>query len=235
MKIALSKCFGSDNYTLYSKWIKYFDKNINTIDCNSVNPELIPSILSECSGLILTGGSDVNPALYGMPEELSRCYTNLDRDDLDFLLISNALSLKLPILAICRGMQILNVFLGGNLIVDIASDTDSKLEHRAIEGQDSEHLLFMDKNSVFTKIIGESEGIVNSLHHQAVNFIGNGLKATAVSSDRIIEAVESDNRLFSQFILGIQYHPERMDFSNIFSKNLAKKYIEICTTYSLAH
>lgn len=228
MKIAFSKCSGSDKYSLYYEWLRSNNSSIEAVDFYDIEPSSIPELFEDCSGLVLTGGSDVNPALYGMPEEFPRCHINLDRDETDFMLIDCAIRKKIPILAICRGMQILNVYLNGNLIVDIQQDTDSPIIHSSTESLTSEHLIFIDPTSKLFQIIEDNGIVVNSYHHQAVKIIGQGLKASAVSSDKIIEAVESDNILFQQFILGIQFHPELMDFDNIYTQKIARYFINEC-------
>ena len=120
--IALSKASGSENYERYAKWLCSFDSRINCVDLINKTPNEAALMLEKCSGLVLTGGPDVNPAFYGKPKEYKRCELDKKRDTLEFALINKAIQLKLPILAICRGEQIINVAMGGSLIVDIPTD-----------------------------------------------------------------------------------------------------------------
>ncbi|MBK7213035.1 MAG: gamma-glutamyl-gamma-aminobutyrate hydrolase family protein [Bacteroidales bacterium] len=114
IKLALSSA--TDNYI---NWIHRIDSTVVIYDLKNLKPDSAISILKKCDGLLLTGGEDVFPGFYGQISDTARCETNIVRDSLEFYLITKAEKLKLPILGICRGLQIMNVAHGGKLIIDI--------------------------------------------------------------------------------------------------------------------
>ncbi len=138
LKIALS--LASPNYV---NWIHQADSTIVTIDMKSMPVNQAVNLLNNCNGLILTGGEDVFPAYYGKADELARCSTNPKRDTLELALIKKALELKIPIVGICRGQQLLNVSQGGTLIVDIPSDYSKKVIHQQEDYLGSADKLFL--------------------------------------------------------------------------------------------
>lgn len=149
--------------------------------------------LEGLAGLVLTGGGDVDPALYGEdPHELTS-YVCRERDRMEIGLIGQAYERDLPVLAICRGLQILNVARGGTLTQHV--DGHSNVEHPVSIVPES-------KLAVCT---GAGEYVVNSRHHQAIARLAPGLEATARAQDGIIEAVEDPGR---RFVLAVQWHPE---------------------------
>ena len=164
-------------------------------------------------GLLLTGGRDVNPRRYGQaPLEETQTPDN-DRDELEFCLLAEALAMDLPVLAICRGMQLLNVHLHGTLHQHLASLP----LHRQLFPQDpprrqrSVHTVDVKPDTILARVVGQENIPVNSRHHQAVDQMGPGVLATGLSEDGITEAIEYPAR---RFVLGIQWHPEdRIDIS----------------------
>jgi putative glutamine amidotransferase len=173
-----------------------------------VEPVLIspsePRTLAGLQGLMLSGGQDLNPARYGESPEPSTESPDDARDDLEIRLLAEALAEGLPVLAICRGMQLFNVAHGGTLIQD--------LENRAVHcvpGQDKAmpvHEILVEPGSRLAAILGEGAHAVNSRHHQAVGRVGAGLRVTARSTpDGVIEALERDH---GGFALAVQWHPE---------------------------
>ncbi|MCS6807285.1 MAG: gamma-glutamyl-gamma-aminobutyrate hydrolase family protein [Bacteroidota bacterium] len=225
MKIGLSKASGSPNYARYEEWLRAVDPLITCVDLSLVSNQQAVKLLESCSALVLTGGPDIHPSRYGKASELSRCYTDEDRDDLEFALYARAREMTMPILAICRGAQLVNVAEGGTLIVDIAADTQVHQTHTQIDDQDSEHALHVEPGSLLMKITGEIDGVVNSAHHQAIERLGNGLCVSAFSDDGIKEAIEWNDATGKSFLLGVQWHPERMNFVNPFSRMLAQHFI----------
>lgn len=157
-------------------------------------------------GLLLPGGADVNPKLYG-EEPIPECgKPNIFRDNLEMEAISIWLKTEKPLLAICRGMQILNVALGGTLYQDIKSLQEEK--HSDILNKNKgNHEIEISRQSLLHSIVERENLWVNSLHHQAVRKLGKGLIATSYSLDKFIEAIEIDGHPFA---LGVQWHPEHM-------------------------
>ncbi len=224
MKIAISRASGTAKYALYAHWLRFVEPNIEIVDLFTA-PNEAEANLAECSGLILTGGPDVNPNKYGKPERINDCYIDDDRDSLEFPIIDIARELKLPILGICRGAQVLNVAFGGTLIVDIPTDHPSKIEHKSTPEGDSRHEIQVVAGSLLKKITHISEGEVNSAHHQAVEYLSEHLRSAAVSPDGIIEAFEWNEPTGKPFLLGVQWHPERLEYDNVFSKRIAEHFV----------
>jgi putative glutamine amidotransferase len=164
--------------------------------------------------LILTGGQDVNPALYN--EELYQDSEEpyIERDSFDFMLIEAALEKDIPILGICRGMQILNVYLGGTLHQDIKHHSNIHISHsktnikhfQSSNFDKGVHHVDIKEDSILHDMLGDKIK-VNSIHHQCIAKLSPGLKISAISpTDKVIEAYESEFKK----ILGIQWHPEIM-------------------------
>jgi putative glutamine amidotransferase len=169
------------------------------------NLENIPQIISGLDGLLVPGGADVDPALYS-EERHPRCGISCAQDDAyDMALIREAVKQKKPILAICRGMQLVNVVFGGTLYQDIPCQYGGKLYHSMLRGGvENYHMATFDPNSKIGKIIG-GEAKINSSHHQAVKDVAKGFKIVGKAPDGINEAMEDE----SGQILCVQWHPER--------------------------
>lgn len=182
--------------------------------------------VEELDGLMIIGGGDINPSRYGKADQLSRCDDIDDRrDEFESDVIKRALNARLPILAICRGMQMMNVHLGGSLIIDLRAAGYN--DHSAYEKDDRYHKASSIEGSLFREITGQAELTVNSSHHQGVERLGKGLIAGAISPDNVIEAAEWADKQSSPFLLMVQYHPERMnDPNNPASRNVAERFLK---------
>jgi putative glutamine amidotransferase len=166
----------------------------------------IPEALDAIQGLILPGGGDVDPAHYGGPRHEANYGISAERDGFEMALARAALARSnLPVLCICRGMQLLNVTLGGDLIQHIPDHFGEKVVHRNPERLPVEHPVRIDTKSRLGGILGASELSVHSIHHQAVGRVADGLRAVAWSPDGVVEAVESSD---GRFLLAVQWHPE---------------------------
>jgi putative glutamine amidotransferase len=247
LRIALSKVTGITpeqhaKYAKYTEWLMATGEDVTTVDCSVLPIEQALEEVANADGFILTGGADVHPNRYGKESELHRCHVDVERDSLEFALLEKAQQNQLPILGICRGAQLLNVAYGGTLIIDIPTDyksetiiqgdSDNVIEHRAING-DSSHYLDVSAGSIIKKICGVNEGEVNSAHHQAVEFLAPYFRVSARSSDGLIEAFEVNDAGISPFILGVQWHPERMEYSNPLSLPIAQRFLFECASFQL--
>jgi putative glutamine amidotransferase len=133
---------------------------------------------------------------------------------------------KIPVLAVCRGMQLVNIALGGDLIQDI--EESGKLDHRRHGEVDGVHEINVMKDSLLFSITGKEKGAINSAHHQALGKIGSELMVTAVSGDGIPEAAEWKNKEGKPFLLCVQWHPERLaqtEKDNPFTKNIREQFL----------
>jgi putative glutamine amidotransferase len=171
-------------------------------------------VFSECDALLLTGGGDVQPERYELklsPADRAKFIRGEDaaRDDLEIELTNKAVSLDMPVLAICRGIQVLNVALGGTLIHDLPkclAGIEPKIEHKPADKFALSHEVAWNKKSRLVRDLGRDYPRVNSSHHQAVGRIAKQLTTTAHAPDGVIEAVENPD---ARFLVGVQFHPER--------------------------
>lgn len=161
--------------------------------------------LENLKGLLFSGGGDVDPFFYGEENRYSRGIIR-SRDKMEIFLLNEALKRGIPILAICRGIQIINVALGGTLFQDLKEELGI-LSHRRKKG-DTIHKIKLENEPNLLSIIGKSNLDVNSSHHQAVKRVGRNLNIIARSEDGIVEALEYSDY---PFFLAVQWHPERWE------------------------
>jgi len=162
-------------------------------------------------GVLLTGGNDIDPARYGEVSRAPAIGVERERDEFEIALVHAASDAKLPILGICRGMQVLNVALGGTLFQDISAELPGSLEHSVATPQHAlAHEVWITRGSLLWNLmqekLTESDAcLVNSRHHQAVNKPACSFEVTATAPDGVIEAIECGS---GGFCLGVQWHPE---------------------------
>jgi putative glutamine amidotransferase len=167
-------------------------------------PERAGAALAAVRGLVLTGGEDVAPDRYGAAPHPRLGDVDRDRDAAELALITEARKRRLPILAICRGIQILNVALGGTLYQDLDSERPGPVPHT---GDQSHHAVRVEAGSLLARTLGTRSATVNSRHHQAIRDLAPGLRAVAWAEDGVIEAAEpADTGL--PWMLAVQWHPE---------------------------
>ncbi len=169
---------------------------------------LMEAAVHRCAGLVLTGGGDVAPARYGQEPHETVTGVSDGRDAMELAAIEAAHADGLPILAICRGMQVLNVALGGSLVQDIPSMVEGALAHSVQEPRcGPAHAVEVASGSRLAGIVGGGRIEVNSRHHQALDRLGAGLAICGRAPDGIVEAVEVPGM---RFMVGVQWHPEDM-------------------------
>jgi putative glutamine amidotransferase len=171
--------------------------------------EDIPAVLDAVQGLVLTGGEDVDPAYFGAARHPATGPANEPRDRSELALAREAAARRLPTLAICRGVQVLNVALGGSLVQDIPTEIATKLAHDAEGARNTRvHDVAVDRGTLLGSIISAEKIATNSFHHQSVDRLAPGLKTVAKSPDGVIEAVECTDRAW--WAVGVQWHPEEL-------------------------
>ena len=174
-----------------------------------VAEEDIPAILDTVQGLVLTGGEDVDPSYFGAARHPATGSANDARDRCELALAREAAARKLPTLAICRGIQVLNVALGGTLVQDIPSEIDKGLNHDAESARSKRvHDVIVDRGTLLGSILASNKIATNSFHHQSVERLGAGLRTVATSPDGVVEAVECTDRAW--WAVGVQWHPEEL-------------------------
>lgn len=167
------------------------------------------AVLDSVAGLVLTGGEDVDPARYGEKRHEKVRNVNPARDAAEVALIKEARDRGTPVLAICRGIQILNVALGGTLVQDISSQCRTDIEHDDEGARDSRsHEISVEPDSLIAKAVGAEHLTVNSFHHQSVKSVAEGMRVTARSPDGVIEGLESTDK--NWWVMAVQWHPEEM-------------------------
>lgn len=172
------------------------------------NEAALHQLIESCDGFIFSGGQDVEPSCYGEEklESCEECMPGRDSYELKFLRL--VLDCNKPVLGICRGIQVLNVLFGGDLYQDIPSQLGSEVSHRApVIGESAMHKVEVFENTPLARLVGESEIVVNSFHHQSVKNTGRGLEIMARSPDGIVEAVCVPGK---RFAMAVQWHPELM-------------------------
>lgn len=236
MKIAASRVSGSEKYASYQRWLRAVDPEVEVVDLYTYStPAEAVTLMKECSGLLLTGGPDVNPVRYGQPEKAALCEPpDEHRDALELALIESATEANMPILGICRGAQILNVAFGGTLIADIPTVVGTEIEHRQVDGVDSHHAIHSEPGSLIKRICRSLDGEINSAHHQSVERLATIFTPSATSPDGVIEAFEWGDAAMGgkPFLLAVQWHPERMDYGNPFSLPIAQHFVSEVAAYS---
>jgi putative glutamine amidotransferase len=167
------------------------------------------ALLERLGGLVLTGGGDIHPERYGEPPAGTNMATvSVERDSLEWRAASFALERGLPLLCICRGMQVLNALLGGSLVQDVASQCEGALPHRQAEPRgEATHDVRVASGSLLAAVTGRERFAVNSMHHQAIGRIGRGLEPVAWSDDGLVEGLELPGHPWA---LAVQWHPEEL-------------------------
>jgi putative glutamine amidotransferase len=173
----------------------------------SSDPDTASDVLDRVDGLVLTGGCDVAPASYGALQEPKTITVDARRDAVEIELVRLARQRDMPVLAICRGLQVANVALGGTLIQDLPTANPPRPGHRVVEAWDGPaHLIHMERTSQLYELLGP-EIMVNSLHHQGIAALAPGLRAVGHAPDGLIEAAEDPG---ARFLVGVQWHPEML-------------------------
>ncbi len=183
-----------------------------------------PSSLHDADGLLLTGGTDVNPALYGQVPLPEVDQPDDERDRAELRLIDEALERDIPILAICRGLQLLNVHRGGTLLQHLASERhDTDFQDKSTVA----HEIQLEPASHLSQILEETRVEVNSRHHQAVDRIGEGLRISARDTENraIVEGLELPTR---RFVIAVQWHPEDQAPRSQIQRRLFERFAKAC-------
>jgi putative glutamine amidotransferase len=162
-------------------------------------------LFQNLDGLLLAGGGDIDPALYGGVHHPAIYMIDPERDQVELALARNAVAAQLPTLGICRGSQVINVALGGTLIEHLPDIVGDAVPHRLVPGQYARHPVTVKPDSRLSTILGQTETVAASSHHQAIRLHAPLLQVVASAADGIIEAVEMTDH---PWLVAVQWHPE---------------------------
>lgn len=218
---------GTDLFRKYmkSKYVKSIERagaEVKWIELGDTEKSVKETL--DCDGLLLPGGADIEPSLYGRAREEKCGKPNVLRDKYEFQIYNAFVKTNKPILCICRGVQLLNVANGGTLYQDIA-DIKKCSHSDFLKRAKPIHNVTVAENTKLYEILGKTSVGVNSLHHQAVENVGENLIVSAVSEDGFVEAVELKNH---PFCIGVQWHPEHMSRNDMLAQNIFDRFIDAC-------
>lgn len=213
MNIGLTYTGSEEKHINYVNWLKQND-SINIVTLSAETKENKGSI-SDCDALVLSGGIDVHPGYYNSnnfvyPNMPQRFYEK--RDAFEKAVFADTQKRKIPVLGICRGLQLINCILGGSLQQDLAGKNSI---HKAIVDEnkkqfDKAHGLHITPRTLLAQLAGTERGVANSAHHQCVNAVAGELMVNCLSDDNVIEGLEWKDKTGKPFLFCIQWHPERM-------------------------
>jgi putative glutamine amidotransferase len=196
----------------YEESVRRAGGDLRVLDLAVDRPE---QVIASCDGILLTGGNDVLPSLYGEAADPGFAPSEPGRDEFELELVRRATAADMPLLAICRGIQVLNVARGGTLTQDILADAERQASTGSVQHDVRQsrvtiaHDVWVVAGSLLDRLLHERETgdtcPVNSRHHQAVGAVGEGLVVTATAPDGVIEAIEDPSQ---RFCVGVQWHPE---------------------------
>jgi putative glutamine amidotransferase len=220
IKIGLTYTGSEAKHNNYVKWIKEDDDTIEVLKLSAEenNLEKVP----ELDALVMSGGIDTHPKHYGStitdypnaPEKFNEA-----RDEFEIAVFNLALQQNLPTLAICRGMQLVNCILGGDLKQDLGEEKNEL--HRNVDDP-QKHEVIIQPGTLLHTVTEKETDVADSAHHQCINHLGRGLMENAKSHDGIIEGIEWADKKDKPFFLAVQWHPERMHLLDIQSSALSK-------------
>jgi putative glutamine amidotransferase len=223
-KIAITPCSKLPDY---EESVRRAGGEVRVLHQDTDNPA---DVIGSIDGLLLTGGGDVQPSIYGAPTHPAFDPAEPGRDEYEIELVRRAIEKNIPVFAICRGVQVLNVARGGTLIQDIPDEVGTSVEHRVKEPRFAiAHDVWLTPDSLLQETLRErlddaESCAVNSRHHQAPKDLGEGLIASATAPDGVIEAIEDPSR---RFCLGVQWHPENFWRTGEF-RTLFEAFVQAC-------
>lgn len=220
----------------YTDWLRHQQIDFTYTVLYPLSLDEIDSVMALANGLLLTGGNDIYPAWYGKEYDTARCGVfNHRRDTLEMYALTKAIDMNMPVLGICRGMQLINVHQGGTLYIDLPEDTGSGEIHRGPEYGWTTHLVQLEPEHSLAGMTLESNPAVASNHHQGIEKLAPGLVSLAYSAeDMLIEAVGFADTTTHPFLLAVQWHPEWMDYGDALSGNMAATFLQQARQYDKA-
>lgn len=204
MRIGLTFTGSDEKHANYVSWLKDGDDTIDVVMLGAGDT------WEGFDALVLSGGVDVHPELYKGTMSYTKAPVEweMERDVFERSMLEAALGQGAPVLAVCRGLQLINVCFGGTLVQDLGESGDAT--HENVTGEDKEHGVRIFRGTLLHEIGGKESGTANSAHHQAIDRLGEGLRVNSRATDGTIEGVEWEEPAGKSFLLAVQWHPERM-------------------------
>jgi putative glutamine amidotransferase len=205
MRIGLTYTGSDKKHANYTRWLQAGDGAIEI-----VRIEAGGEAGDQLDGLVLSGGIDIAPEFYSGSNDYAHAPNGWERarDLFEMEALELALERRIPVFGVCRGLQLINVVLGGTLVQDLGDDGD--LVHEGAGGVDKQHEVRVEQGSLLGRVVGLAGGLVNSAHHQAVGRLASGLRVSCSAADGTIEGIEWAQPDGQSFLLAVQWHPERM-------------------------
>jgi len=197
------------------------------------DPDAVREALSRCDGVLLTGGDDIGAGVHrpdASREMVARCIgVDPARDLSELLLLRELFAQPKPLLAICRGLQILNVALGGDLFIDLPTERPGPVAHNQLDRKDQPvHPVALDPASLLAQAVGRRFLNVNSTHHQAVNRLAPALRPVAAAPDGLVEAAELNGDGILPWCIAVQFHPERLAPKHPSHRRILTAFVNAC-------
>lgn len=227
--IAVTPLYDTDKNSLWMlpDYLKLVEANggIPVILPLTAQTEILDHFIQSCDGFLFTGGHDVDPSFYGKTKDQTTI-SLIERDQMEGYCMKRLLTLDKPILAICRGLQLLNVVNGGTLYQDLPTERFSTINHQMKAPYDrKQHQVTIEKTSPLAAIYNKKTLNVNSRHHQAIQTLGDDLAIAATSEDGLIEGIYMPEK---SFVVGLQWHPEAFRPATSENKKLMEAFFTAC-------
>jgi putative glutamine amidotransferase len=207
MKIGLTYTGSEIKDANYVRWLKDGDETIEVVRLSVLED---PDAIKGCDALVLSGGVDIEPTIYGGAAEYPRAPKEWqkDRDLFEHAVLVYAWQHGLPVVGVCRGLQLINVSCKGTLVQDLGEQEDGAHDNR--DGVDKRHGVKILEGTLLEAIAGLQQGQANSAHHQAIDRLGDDLRVNCLAEDGTIEGIEWADPAEKPFMMAVQWHPERM-------------------------
>ncbi|SDB95702.1 putative glutamine amidotransferase [Melghirimyces thermohalophilus] len=190
------------------------------------DPDSLRGMVESIDGLMLTGGDDIDPSLFGEEPQPGLGRVEPERDRMEIALSQAMVRAGKPVLALCRGCQVLNIALGGDMYQDLDSQREDLIQHAQRGPRDYlSHSIEIRRGTLLEQIAGTDRARVNSFHHQALRHIPEGYTVSATAPDGVVEAFE---RVEEPFILGVQWHPENLYRRDPFARRIFRSFVDAC-------
>lgn len=212
-----------DRFTLPASYLDAVERADGIPMIIAPTTENIQEQLDRLDGVVLTGGADIDPSHYDGEHNESVYGVNRERDYYELELTRKAMQKKIPTLAICRGLQVLNVAMGGTLVEHIPDEYDDSIVHRGENYNKVEHLVSLNVNSRLAELLGHTEFVCASYHHQSVRRVAPGFRVVGISDDGVIEAIESVDH---PLVIAVQWHPEQSASSDPIQQQLFNVFVD---------